>query len=100
MNYANFGETITAVHAREKKYHVRQELQDTMESILNEGFQEVFEEQESENPEPSYFDAEVQAIMRESLDATLKVRDYSLCKQDPVKEVWSMILLTTFLLDC
>lgn len=87
MNYANFGETITGVHAREKKYHVRQELQDAMESILNEGFQEVFEEQEYENPEPSYFDAEVQAIMRESLDATLKVRDYSLSKQDPVKEV-------------
>ena len=33
MNYANFGETIGGVKAREKKYHARQELQEAMESI-------------------------------------------------------------------
>ena len=91
MNYANFGENIDGMKAREKKYHARQELQDAMESILNEGFQEVFEEQESEKPEPAYFDAEVQAILRESLDATLKVRDYSLSNQDPIKKVSAFI---------
>ena len=54
---------------------------------MNEGFQEVFEEQEAETSEPTYFDAEVQSIMREALDASLKIRDYSLNKHDPIKDV-------------
>lgn len=87
MQFANGLETMESMRERERKYHTRQDMQATMEDIMNEGFEEVYEEQESERPTPAFIDAEVAAIIREAIDPKLKARDYGLTKNDSIRNV-------------
>ncbi|KAJ3345474.1 hypothetical protein HDU91_007340 [Kappamyces sp. JEL0680] len=87
MNFANQGESLDAIRLREHKYHERQDLQQTMEDLMNHGLDGAYEEQESERRLPEYFDDEVKAIVREAQDKNLCQRDYVLGKFDSIKEL-------------
>jgi rRNA maturation endonuclease Nob1 len=87
MNYANGNESIEELKSREKKYHMRQDLQLTVESLMNEGFDEIFEEQDSERKDPYWIDTEISQIIREALDPKLKTRDYSVSNTDSIRKV-------------
>jgi hypothetical protein len=87
MNFANQGESVDQIRNREQKYHHRQDLQQTIEELMNAGLDSAFEEQESERPLPEYFDQEVNAVFREALDPKLKSRDFAISKKDTVKDV-------------
>lgn len=54
---------------------------------VNEGFEEVYEDQDDERDCPLYFDQEVSAIFREAIDPKLKSRNYSLEKTDEIRKV-------------
>jgi alpha-L-fucosidase len=54
---------------------------------VNEGFEEVFEEFESERKNPIYFDDEISAVIKEAIDPMMKNRTYRLQKNDSLSKV-------------
>jgi hypothetical protein len=54
---------------------------------VTEGFEEVFEEFESERKNPFYFDEEIGAIIKEAIDPMMKTRSYGLEKNDSLARV-------------
>jgi hypothetical protein len=55
---------------------------------VTEGFEEVFEEFESERRNPSYLDEEISAIVKEAIDPMMKNRSYGLEKNDSLSKVY------------
>ncbi|KAI8898816.1 hypothetical protein BC833DRAFT_525477 [Globomyces pollinis-pini] len=87
MSFVNGVESVDSMRARTTKYHHRKDEVETIESILNEGFDDIYEEIESEQINPVFFDAQVAAIIKEAQDAKLKMRDYGSQNTDMISKV-------------
>ncbi|KAJ3269861.1 hypothetical protein HDV01_000867 [Terramyces sp. JEL0728] len=71
LRFANKRETFETVSKRDKKYKYEKNMQDAMENIMNESFEEVFEELDAEGHTPLYGDAQLEAIYKEALDPNM-----------------------------
>lgn len=87
MNFANGKESLDQIKARERKYHMRQDIQLTSENLMNEGFDEIYEEQDSERHDPYWIDLQISQIIRQALDPKLKTRDYGITSADSIQKV-------------
>ncbi|KAJ3256779.1 hypothetical protein HK103_005153 [Boothiomyces macroporosus] len=84
LRFANKRETFDTVTKRDKKYKYEKNIQEAMENIMNESFEEVFEELDEESGTRVYGDAQLEAIYKEALDPKLTVRDYIMNQNDPL----------------
>ncbi|TPX32865.1 hypothetical protein SmJEL517_g04054 [Synchytrium microbalum] len=89
MSYSNFEESLTTVQRREAKYAERMEMFETMESIMNEGMDEIYGEPEVsrkaganeklsgtfDGPNTPSFDREIDAVIRQAIEPGLR-REY------------------------
>jgi hypothetical protein len=44
--------------------------------IVNEGFEDIYQELEDTEETPDYFDVQINSVLREALDPKLKIRNY------------------------
>ncbi|KAJ3045380.1 hypothetical protein HDV00_010250 [Rhizophlyctis rosea] len=75
IRHANVRENLQTFMAREKKYDERLDLYETMESIMNEGMDEVYEWADEQRRRPTHFEQEMDSIVRQGLDSKHK-REY------------------------
>ncbi|KAJ3319752.1 hypothetical protein HDV06_005953 [Boothiomyces sp. JEL0866] len=87
LRFANKKETLDSITKRDKKYKYEKNIQEAMENIMNESFEEVFDELDEESNTHIYGDAQLEAIYREALDPKLTVRDYTMNQNDPLDKL-------------
>ncbi|KAJ3057236.1 hypothetical protein HK097_010596 [Rhizophlyctis rosea] len=75
IRHANIRENLQTFMEREKKYDERLDMYETMESIMNEGMDEVYDWADDQRRRPSHFEQEMDSIVRQGLDSKHK-REY------------------------
>ncbi|KAL5040580.1 hypothetical protein RTP6_007591 [Batrachochytrium dendrobatidis] len=79
LRHGNSGNTIEIVRQREQKYESRMEEYETIESIMNEGFDDIYEHVTLRKDQPNRFDDQVEGVFREALDPKTKMcRDHAI----------------------
>ncbi|KAI8912309.1 hypothetical protein DFJ77DRAFT_467719 [Powellomyces hirtus] len=68
IRHANQEETLKTVQKRQMKYDKRLDLYETMEDIMNEGMDEVYEWGETHRPRPTDFIQEADGVLRQGAD--------------------------------
>ncbi|KAJ3210705.1 hypothetical protein HDU67_005080, partial [Dinochytrium kinnereticum] len=71
IRYANIEEDITSTAGREHKYAQRMAVFEEMESIMNDGLDDVYETAENSRKRRDYFDLEADNVLREALEPKL-----------------------------
>ncbi|KAL2919866.1 hypothetical protein HK105_200783 [Polyrhizophydium stewartii] len=69
--YANLEDTIESVRDREHKYQYRMDVHETIESIMNEGFDEIYDNVAISKVRPESFEEQVEAIYLEAIGADI-----------------------------
>ncbi|KAJ3021165.1 hypothetical protein HKX48_009085 [Thoreauomyces humboldtii] len=69
IRYANKGETIQTALARQHKYDMRLTISETMEAIMNEGMDDVYEWGEEQRPRHQEFADEATSTLKQGTDA-------------------------------
>ncbi|TPX40544.1 hypothetical protein SeMB42_g05958 [Synchytrium endobioticum] len=86
MMYANFEESVSTIQSREKRYAEKMEMFELMESIMNEGMDEIYDEPEmlrrstandklsglKDGPEAASFEREIDCIIRQAIEPGLR----------------------------
>ncbi|KAI8908998.1 hypothetical protein EDD86DRAFT_275923 [Gorgonomyces haynaldii] len=76
MRFINIEDTPESTHQRSVKYQHLFFQSEAIENLMNETFDDIYNDMEELEDEPEYIDAEVNAILREAVDPKLKMRDY------------------------
>jgi len=66
IKYANSGQTLESTALRSTKYSTRMEAFQEMESIMNEGMDEIYDDAEETRPKYQFVDNEVDSIIRQA----------------------------------
>ncbi|XJO74983.1 hypothetical protein BDV3_005728 [Batrachochytrium dendrobatidis] len=92
LRHGNSGNTIEIVRQREQKYESRMEEYETIESIMNEGFDDIYEHVTLRKDQPNRFDDQVEGVFREALDPKTKMcRDHAIQNTPNGKVIFSTL---------
>ena len=87
MEYVNKSGTVEQMRQKQARVAKRQDGQEMIESMMYEGFEEVWEHIEEDRPTPYYFDEEVTGILRTAMDPKLTKRKVNLHENDSFRKV-------------
>ncbi|TPX66028.1 hypothetical protein SpCBS45565_g04746 [Spizellomyces sp. 'palustris'] len=68
IRYANVEEDLKTVQQRQEKYDTRLDMYETMEDIMNEGMDDVYEWGETHHNRPKEFEQEADSVVRQGIE--------------------------------